>query len=125
MFQIDSQSRTPIYEQIVSQIEKCILNSVLSPNEKLISVRSLSLQMHLNPNTVQKAYTELDRKGVIYSSPGVGTFIAENAVEILRQERRKNLEIIKPIIHDFAISGIEKIEIIKIIDEVYEEDSHD
>lgn len=122
MFQIDNQSRFPVYEQIVQQIEKYILTGLLSPGEKMPSVRSLSLQMNLNPNTVQRSYAELDRKGVIYSSAGVGTFIADSATDILKQERRKNMTVLKPFIHDLILSGIQKQEIFEMIEQTYEED---
>ncbi len=125
MFQIDNQSRYPVYEQIVQQVEKYILTGLLPPGEKLISVRSLSLQMHLNPNTVQRAYTELDRKGVIYSSAGVGTFVSDDAAGILQQERRKNMNSLKPMIRDLAVSGITKDELNTLINTIYEEESHD
>ncbi|WP_099206168.1 GntR family transcriptional regulator [Scatolibacter rhodanostii] len=123
MFQIDNQSRYPVYEQIVQQVEKYILTGIFSPGEKMPSVRSLSLQMNLNPNTVQRSYTELDRKGLIYSSSGVGTFIADSAPEILYEERRNSMQTLKPLIQELVIAGITKEEIIKMIEKIYEEDN--
>lgn len=125
MFQIDNQSRYPVYEQIVQQAEKYILSGLLKPGEKMPSVRALSLQMNLNPNTVQRAYTELDRKGVIYSTAGIGTFIADTAAQILQKERRQSLGRLKPLLHDLALSGIPKQEMIELIEEIYKEASHD
>ena len=62
MFQIDIMSRIPVYEQIIRQTEKFILIGVLNAGDKLPSVRQLSAELSINPNTIQKAFTELDRK---------------------------------------------------------------
>ncbi|MBP3380170.1 MAG: GntR family transcriptional regulator [Ruminococcus sp.] len=76
MFSIDLTSRVPIYEQIYRKITDLILAGTLSENDQLPSVRSLSKDTGVNPNTVSKAYQELERRGVIYSVPGRGSFIA-------------------------------------------------
>lgn len=74
MFQIDFKSRKSIYEQVVDNFKELILSGVIGPNEKMPSLRDLSKQITVNPNTVQKAYRELERQGYIYSVSGVGTF---------------------------------------------------
>ncbi len=76
MFSIDLTSRVPIYEQIYGKITDLILAGTLSENDQLPSVRSLAKDTGVNPNTVSKAYQELERRGVIYSVPGRGSFIA-------------------------------------------------
>ena len=92
MFQIDSLSRQPVYEQLIEQMERFILLGLLRAGDQLPSVRSLSVELSINPNTIQKAYGELDSRGLIYSIPGIGCFVTENAVEILsRLKRRKPL----------------------------------
>ena len=65
MFLINTQSNEPIYEQIKRQIVRFVEAGVLQPDEKLISVRSLAQQLNINPNTVQKAYQELEVEGVL------------------------------------------------------------
>ena len=72
MLYIDVMSRTPVYEQIITQIEKLIGAGIMKEGEQLPSVRSLSIQLSVNPNTIQKAYGELDAKGIIGSVPGKG-----------------------------------------------------
>ena len=62
MFQIDTMSRIPIYEQIVEQVEYFVLNGILKEGEQIPSVRNLSVQLSINPNTIQKAYFELDKR---------------------------------------------------------------
>ena len=78
MFVIDAQSKLPIFEQLKKQILEFITIGVLVPNDKLPSVRSLASQIGVNPNTVAKAYQELELQGFIYSEKGKGCFIADN-----------------------------------------------
>ena len=76
MFQIDIMSRIPVYEQLIRQTEKFILLGVLREGTKLPSVRQLSAELSINPNTIQKAFTELDRRGIIFSVKGTGSIKA-------------------------------------------------
>lgn len=76
MFTIDKYSRVPIYEQIIEQVEMHIALGDLAPESLLPSVRSLSVELSVNPNTLQKAYAELERRGLCYSVPGNGCFIS-------------------------------------------------
>lgn len=76
MINIDYQSRMPIYEQIVNRFEMLIIKGVLQPDEQMPSVRALAVQLSLNPNTVQKAYTQLEQLGYIYPIKGRGNFVA-------------------------------------------------
>lgn len=77
MFQLDMKSRKSIYEQVVDNLKELIMTGVLTADSKLPSVRELSKEITVNPNTVQKAYRELERQGYIYSATGVGTFVAD------------------------------------------------
>ncbi len=70
MISVDNFSRIPVYQQIIDEIKEDIIVGVLSPGEQLSSVRELSIGLSINPNTVQKAYIELERQGLIYSVPG-------------------------------------------------------
>ena len=75
MFELDLRSREPIYEQLVDKIKQLIINNVLKPDEQLPAVRVLAGQLTINPNTIQKAYRELEHQGYIYSIPGKGSFV--------------------------------------------------
>ncbi|MBE6825998.1 MAG: GntR family transcriptional regulator [Ruminococcus sp.] len=77
MFDIDLMSRVPIYEQLYRKVVKLILKGVLVENDKLPSVRSLATDLSVNPNTVAKAYSLLERDGIIHSLAGRGSFIAK------------------------------------------------
>ncbi|CFX06210.1 Transcription regulator HTH, GntR [Syntrophomonas zehnderi OL-4] len=75
MFDLDLRSRAPIYEQLTEKIIELIVNGVLKPDEQLPAVRVLAAELTVNPNTIQKAYKELDHRGYIYSLPGKGSFV--------------------------------------------------
>lgn len=78
MFELDMRSRKPIYEQLVDKLKELIINEVLKEDEQLPSVRTLAQQLTINPNTIQKAYRELEIQGFIYSIKGKGSFVNPN-----------------------------------------------
>jgi GntR family transcriptional regulator len=91
MFELDFRSRIPIYEQLVDKIIELIINNVLKPDEQLPSVRVLASELTINPNTIQKAYRELEYQGYIYSVPGKGNFV-KPAVSADNTARLQSLE---------------------------------
>lgn len=78
MLQLDFRSRVPVYEQLTDKIKELIVHKVLKADQQLPSVRELALELTVNPNTIQKAYRELERQGYIYSVPGKGSFVKPN-----------------------------------------------
>jgi len=116
MLYIDVMSRTPVYEQIINQIEKLIVAGLMKEGEQLPSVRSLSLQLSVNPNTIQKAYGELDQKGIIGSVPGRGCYVMPGAGEILKGLARKRLTDITALAGELISAGVTKEEIIEAIE---------
>ena len=121
MFQIDPLSRQPVYEQLIEQLEKLVLTNLLPPDSQLPSVRSLSMELSINPNTIQKAYSDLDARGIIYSVPGIGCFVAKNAAEILQTHMRRKLESLRLLAEDLALAGIPEEDLIQSIHSVYQE----
>ncbi len=91
MFFIDQQSRIPVFEQIVRQAESLVLAGVLKPEDKLPSIRELTSALGINPNTIQKAYTELDRRGIIVSSSGRGCYVSKNVMQVLKARAEEKL----------------------------------
>mgnify|MGYP006065824253 FL=1 len=79
MISLNYRDSRPIYEQIRDGLRKLIVTGALSADEKLPSVRALAAQLAINPNTIQRAYNELEGEGYIYSVPGKGSFAAANA----------------------------------------------
>ncbi len=119
MFWIDIYSRTPIYEQLVVLVERFILTGILKENDRLPSVRNLSVELSTNPNTIQKAYTDLDRKGIIYSVPGKGCFVSSGASELIMECRRKKLDELMISIKELAIAGIKMDEVMDCVERAY------
>ena len=79
MISLNYRDSRPIYEQIRDGLRKLIVTGALSADEKLPSVRALAAQLAINPNTIQRAYNELEGEGYIYSVPGKGSFAAAYA----------------------------------------------
>ncbi|MBR7142685.1 MAG: GntR family transcriptional regulator [Clostridia bacterium] len=86
MLIIDRNTSIPVYEQIIRQMERLILAGVYPPGAPLPSVRTLSQNLEINPNTLQKAFAELEMRGICFSVTGTGRFVAEDAKERLRNE---------------------------------------
>lgn len=118
MFKIDVMSRVPVYEQIIEQMEKFILTGILSVKDQVPSVRSLSVTLSVNPNTIQKAYSDLDRRGIIYSVPGRGCFVSEDAKELLRETIRNRMSDFEQLMYELVLSGVTRDEIIESLDRV-------
>jgi len=83
---VDLRDRKQLYEQLIDNIRKLILGGVIKPGEKLPSVRALAKELCINPNTIQKAYNELERQGVILTLPGRGSVVLAET-EVLRSEQ--------------------------------------
>ena len=119
MFVVDVMSRVPVYEQIIKQVEEQVLTGILKEGDKLPSVRSLSVKLSINPNTIQKAYTELDTRQLIITVPGKGSFISEKAIEVVGANSREKMTELNKIIRELALAGVTKEEIINNIEEVF------
>lgn len=119
MFSIDPMARQPVYEQIIEQTERFLLTGTLAPGDQLPSVRSLSLELTINPNTILKAYNDLDSRGIIRSVPGKGYFVCEEAKDILGAGYRRKLAVFRQTVGEMALAGIEKEEILSIVEEIY------
>jgi GntR family transcriptional regulator len=91
VFSVDAASRLPIYQQLVLQVREGIARGDLQPEERLASVRQLSSELTVNPNTVARAYTELEREGLLVSRPGLGIFVARQKTELTKAARDRRL----------------------------------
>ena len=119
MFTLDVMSRVPVYEQLIKQVEDQVLKGIMKEGDKMPSVRSLSMELSTNPNTIQKAYMELDRRGILVSVPGKGSFISVEALKIVGNQSKEKLSDLKEIVRKLAYAGVSKSEITDMIEEVY------
>lgn len=115
MINLDYQSRTPIYEQIVNQFERLISLGVLKPKEQIYSIRELATSLGITPNTVKKAYEELEKRGAIVTISTKGNFVTDDTSTILNNSINEKIEIIKKEIQELVKLGVDKEEIIKRI----------
>lgn len=118
MFELDVRSRKPIYEQLVDKLKELVITEVLKADEQLPSVRVMAQQLTINPNTIQKAYRELELQGYIYSIKGKGSFVSamspkQNSEKIMKMKN----ELIK-LLSEAIYLGITGEEIISIIKDI-------
>ena len=118
MFLIDPLSRTPVYEQIIEQMQRLIETGVLHAGDQLPSVRSLSVKLRINPNTIQKSYAELDARGLIQSVPGKGCFVSRDALHLLQTETIKRLPEFTTLARELLSAGIDKEVLIDAIRQI-------
>ncbi len=112
---LDYQSRTPIYEQIVLEIERYVALGILKPEEQIPPIREMATELGINPNTVKKAYSVLETKGVIVTLSTKGTYIAYDTKKIVDEKINSKLEELKTIIAELEKLGLSKEEIIEKI----------
>ncbi len=120
MWRIDNLSQTPVYEQLIEQVKRFILIGALHSGDALPSVRGLSVTLSVNPNTIQKAYSELTLRGILVAVPGKGLFVSENALEVLLSEAQKKVTELEGLVSLLKLSGIGKDEVLKSINKIYE-----
>ena len=106
MNEIDLKSKKSIYEQIVDGIKEDIISGILNTGDKLPSVRDLSAKLTVNPNTIQKAYKELENQGWIYSVSGLGNFVSEAERSVNPRDIEKLYETIGESIKQLMFLGV-------------------
>lgn len=112
MITLDYQSRTPIYEQIVNQVERLISLGILKPNQQIQSIRELAGSLGINPNTVKKAYEELEKRGAINIVSTKGTFVTDNIEKTINRSVKEKVDSMKKTVKELMKLGVSKEEII-------------
>lgn len=119
MIILDYKDRRPLYEQIADKFSDMILRGILKPDEKIPSVRSLAMELSINPNTIQRAYMELEHRGFLYSVKGRGSFVSDSGQ--LKEEWRQEIKgRLREALTEAFTHGIEKNEVTVLMEEVYE-----
>ena len=97
MIILDYRDTRPLYEQIVDKFQMLILSGALEPNSRMPSVRSLAVELSINPNTIQRAYSELERTGFLYTAKGKGNYVAysDSLKDVRKQEILEKLRDLK------------------------------
>ena len=118
MITIDYQSRMPIYEQIVERFQMLILKGALKSDDQMPSVRSLAVQLSINPNTIQKAYAQLEQQGYIYPVRGRGNFVSGSG-QLAKQKKLAFIEDLKALVLYGREIGITLEDCTRYIDQFY------
>lgn len=124
MYQIDLTSRKPIYEQIIGQTQSLILNGALQIGDKLPSVRSLSVKLSVNPNTIARAYNELCLKNIIISSAGKGFFVSNEAKDSIIKGSYEQLKTLDRVLNELRNMQIDKETVLKRVDKIYSKEDN-
>ena len=122
MLQLDFGDRRPIYEQIKDKLKNLIISGALKENEKIPSVRELATSLTINPNTIQKAYKDLESEGYIYSQKAKGSFVAPRTNAAHEADINALLDTLKSTAKELKFLGYKKEELCEIIEKIYKED---
>lgn len=107
---VDLRDRKQLYEQLIDNVKNLILTGELQPDDKLPSVRSLAKELGINPNTIQKAYSELERQGVIMSLQGRGSIVLADKKGLRGEQYEKLVEKMRTIAYEMKAAGIDEEE---------------
>ena len=120
MIIIDYNDKRPIYEQIIDRFQTLILNGALEPDTQIPSVRSLAIELSINANTIQRAYSELERDGYNYSVKGRGNFVRADE-SLAQRQKEKTLKELKEHLKQCKAIGLSQEEIAKQVASIYME----
>lgn len=116
MISLNYRDSRPIYEQIKDELRKLIVTGAIAAEEKLPSVRSLATQLSINPNTIQRAYNDLEAEGYIYSVPGKGSFASDRgSADAARRDLL--LDKVRELLTELRVLGVTKEELQLLIKE--------
>ena len=125
MILIDYKSRKPIYEQIIENMKQLVVSGALKRDEQIPSVRQLAQELAINPNTIQKAYAELERQGVIYSLKGRGSFVGSSLQELRNIKQNERLEELAALSKELYQLQVPQEELYLVIQQVYKQQKED
>lgn len=125
MFKLDYSDGKPIYEQIKDNLKQLIIDGVLKTDDRIPSVRELAVSMAINPNTIQKAYKELEFEGYVYSVRAKGVFVAP--IERITEDKNtdklyKNLD---EALRELYFVGESKVKVLAAVDKIFERGNSD
>ncbi|MDO5337496.1 MAG: GntR family transcriptional regulator [Eubacteriales bacterium] len=120
MIVLDYQDRRPIYEQIIERFKALIYSGALLPDSRLPSVRQLAMELSINPNTIQRAYMELEQQGLIYPVKGKGNFVSPN-MDLKKKQREEFFSDFIKLLNRGRILGVTEAECVEKVQLCYKE----
>ena len=122
-FTLDTVNGAPIYRQIIQQIEYAILSGRIQPGDRLPTIRSLAVELKTNPNTIAKAYNELEIRGILETQVGSGTYISDKKPVVEEDSlKRKIREVAGRFMQEMKDLGVEKKELPALIESIIKEE---
>jgi GntR family transcriptional regulator len=123
-FTLDTANGAPIYRQIIQQIEYAILSGRKRPGDRLPTIRSLAVELKTNPNTIARAYGELEIRGILVTQVGSGTYIADKKPVVQDDSlNRKIRSVLKRFVQEMRDLGIERRELVRLLESYIKEES--
>ena len=119
---VNLKDRRPIYEQLIDQIVYLVLHGIMQPGEQLPSVRTLAGELAINPNTIQKAYAELERRGITYSVPGRGSFVSPELDAVAEEHRTRMLKEVGALLEEARAIGMHAEDFMPLIGQIWKEE---
>jgi GntR family transcriptional regulator len=114
-FSLENDNGVPIYRQIINQIEYAILSKRMVPGDKLPTIRALAVELKTNPNTIAKAYGELEIRGILVTQVGSGTFISDKKPETANGRKQKINEIFERFMTEMKALGVNRKELMELV----------
>ena len=124
MITLDYADKRPLYEQTVEKLRELIVTGILKPHDRIPSVRELAASLSINPNTIQKAYRQLETEGYIYSVTAKGNYVSprENAKDAEKGRKEEIYSELRALLAELKFLGAEKADIEAIASEIYGDD---
>jgi GntR family transcriptional regulator len=120
-FSLDESSGVPLYRQLIEQVENAVVSGRLKSGDRLPTIRALSVELKINPNTISKVYNELEIRGILKTQVGNGTFISEKTLEADKDRLEMKInERLGRFLREMGELGVEKQELVKLIEEFKE-----
>ncbi|MGA8668271.1 MAG: GntR family transcriptional regulator [Terracidiphilus sp.] len=117
-FRLDAHSGVPVYRQLIDQVQAAVATGSLSPGDQLPTVRQVAVDLAINPNTVSRAYREMEIRGILDTQQGTGTFVAERPTEPSKDVRERQLgQLVNEFVSRAGSSGITVNELIHALRE--------
>jgi GntR family transcriptional regulator len=118
-FRLDPQSGVPVYRQLIDQVQAGIATGALRVGDQLPTVRGVAVDLAINPNTVVRAYREMEVRGILDTQQGTGTFVAENQVKHSKDERRRQLsQLVTEFVARAGSAGIKLDELVEALQQL-------
>ncbi|GMO13388.1 MAG: hypothetical protein Ta2A_24170 [Treponemataceae bacterium] len=114
-FSLDNGSGVPVYRQIINQIENAVVSGRMAVGDRLPTIRALAVSLKINPNTIAKAYNELEIRGIVQTQVGSGTYIAEKKPDAAGARAKKLREVVERFLQEAGELGAQKAEVIELL----------